>query len=570
MNKIQLENALTGTLDWQLSDPATNREIEGYASKTSVNQGESLLLFVNTEAVLFSIVIYRMGWYDGLGARHVETISNLNGTKQKIPLPGSECGLVECDWKNPYNLKIKSDWTTGVYLAKLEENRTGKQSYILFVVRDDDSECDIIFQLPVTTYQAYNFWGGKSLYDWGSGSPVHWGRVSGMRASKVSFDRPYACSNNKKAAHGMGAGEFLTNIQPVTTHFFPISSASWDYNMVRWLEKNGYDISYITNIDTHENADLIRQSKVFMSHGHDEYWSDQMRSNVEKVLGLGTNLAFFSSNTMFWQVRFEPSQTTQDRNRTMVCYKDLSDPILGKLSTVNFRDAPVDNPESKLIGVQHFMDPVDSDLIVSNSSHWVFENTGLNNGDKIEGLMGYEIDSVTDHSPTHIEILTTSPGKNLMENNYSYSIRQIIQKIFRKLDNLSGNNKILRNSFIIFGAASLFVLYYLINMLFDGTGTALLVLFFFIVMAMSTVYVHRRVKLQNKSLSTKGSSNMTLYVSESGAKVFSTGSMQWSWGLDDYNSPRLRTSRKNKNAEIITRNVLMIFWPNLLIEKHMI
>ncbi len=150
--------------------------------------------------------------------------------------------MVECDWVNPHTLNTDAQWTTGVYLAKLEENLTRKQSYILFVVRDDDSKPQILFQLPVTTYQAYNFWGGKSLYDWGSGSLTAWGTVSGTRASKVSFNRPYVQSNNPKAAHGMGAGEFLTNIQPVTTHFYPISSASWDYNMVRWLEKNNYDL----------------------------------------------------------------------------------------------------------------------------------------------------------------------------------------------------------------------------------------------------------------------------------------------------------------------------------------
>ncbi|MFH6604953.1 N,N-dimethylformamidase beta subunit family domain-containing protein [Maribacter algicola] len=559
MNKIQLENDLTGTLDWQISNPATKREIEGYASKTSIDQGESILLFVNTESDFFSISIYRMGWYNGLGARQIKTIVDLKGTKQPIPLPDPNFGLLECDWKSPYTLETDSEWTSGVYVAKLEENDKGKQSYILFVVRNDKTFHDIVFQLPVTTYQAYNFWGGKSLYNWGSGSNTDWGTVSGEHAKKVSFNRPYACSNNKNAAFGMGAGEFFTNIQPVTTHFFPISSASWDYNMVRWLEKNGYDLGYITNCDTHRNPTALKRTRVLMSHGHDEYWSHEMRVNIEKALGLGVNLAFFSSNTMFWQIRFEPSAITKDHDRTLVCYKDLSDPVSDKFCTVNFRDSPVDNPESKLIGVQHFMDPVDGDIIVSNEAHWIFKGTHLKNGDKIKGLLGYEIDTVTDHSPKNIEILTTSPGKNLLENNYIYIIKQIRQKILRKMNKLTGNSKFVRNIPYILGAVILCSIGYLMDKELGASAIIIFMLFLFLMILLCIIYVHRRVKSQNRSLSTKGSSNMTLYTAENGAKVFSTGSMQWCWGLDDYNVPKLRTSRKHDDAETITRNILSDF-----------
>ena len=147
-----------------------------------------------------------MGWYNGLGGRLIQTVSAIKGTQQTIPLPDPNSGVVDCNWTSPYTLKTDSEWTTGVYVAKLEETDSGKQSYILFVVRNDAKAHDLLFQLPVTTYQAYNFWGGKSLYDWGSGSNTKWGAISGIRAYKVSFNRPYACSNNKKAAYGMGAG----------------------------------------------------------------------------------------------------------------------------------------------------------------------------------------------------------------------------------------------------------------------------------------------------------------------------------------------------------------------------
>jgi len=559
LNKIQLENNLSGTLEWQLDNPALNREIEGYASQTSINQGESIFLFVNTVSDSYSIEIYRMGWYDGLGGKLVNTISNVKGTNQPTPLPDPDFGLVECNWNNPIEIIAKADWTTGIYVAKLEENNTDKQSYCIFVIRDDAAEHDILFQLPVTTYQAYNYWGGKSLYDWGSGSDTYWGTVSGKRASKVSFNRPYARSNNKKAAHGMGAGEFFTNIQPVTTHFFPISSASWDYNMVRWLEQNGYNIGYITNIDTHNNAKLLNRAKIFMSHGHDEYWSFEMRSNIEKTLADGVNLTFFSSNTMFWQIRFETSEVTLDSNRTMVCYKDRSDPISDKMCTVNFRDSPIENPESKIIGVQHFMDPVDGDMVICKEKHWVFENTGLKNGNAIEGVLGYEIDHATQSSPKNIDLLTNSPGKNLLEDNYSYILKQVVQKINRKLNRLIKNNSNLKYGVLILGILVFCAFCFWFISTFRITGFVILGLISLISAIFIYGYLTKLLKRHNRLLSRVGNSNMSLYVSQSGAKVFSTGSMQWSWGLDDYNVPELRVSRRHENVSIITRNILSRF-----------
>ncbi|WP_291871173.1 N,N-dimethylformamidase beta subunit family domain-containing protein [Maribacter sp.] len=556
-NPIRVENKLEGTLDWELNNPATNREIEGYGSLTSVSVNKNINLFVNTSSPKFSITIYRMGWYNGKGGRLIKKVENITGTKQSIPAPDTETGLIDCDWTNPTTLQIPLDWTTGVYVAKLEESKNQKQSYIIFTVKDNTKKSEILFQLPVTTYQAYNFWGGKSLYDWGSGAPKNWGTKTGARANKVSFNRPYACSNNKKAAYGAGAGEFFTNIQPVTTHFFPISSASWDFNMVRWLEKNEYNVSYITNIDTHESPENINNTKTFMSHGHDEYWSSQMRINVENALSNTINLAFFSSNTMFWQVRMEESKVTKDKNRILVCYKDaLLDPIKDHNTTINFRDNPVNNPESKLIGVQHFMDPVDGDVIITKEDHWIFQGTTLKNGDKIKGLLGYEIDGTTDYSPKQIEVLTSSSTKNLIEDNYMYSLKTIFQKI----ENKFGCNFSIHNWFlpaIIFTIVSAITILALVIFSLLGTlATTLFSISTILVASLFFYFTKKQVSTINKTLSKKGTSNITIYSTKNNAKVFASGTMQWSWGLDDFNAPNLRSSRLNKDAQIITKNIL--------------
>jgi hypothetical protein len=344
-----------------------------------------------------------------------------------------------------------------VYLAKLTESQNNRQSYIIFVVRNDEASSHFVLQLPFDTYQAYNFWGGKSLYDCCSGSQLPWGSSRGPEAVKVSFNRPYAASTNSAAAFGIGAGDFLANVHPVAQGF-PISSAGWDYNLVRWLEKEGYDLSYITNIDLHTGSPALSRSRTFISSGHDEYWSWEMRDHLTTFRDAGGNLIFFGANPIYWQVRFESSQVTGKSNRVMVG-----------------RDAPVSRPEDALVGVGYLTDPVSGDIVISKASHWVFQNTGLVNGSKLIGLLGFEVDGVLGHQPATTEILSASVATNLLNPS------EIV------------------------------------------------------------------------------TSNMAMYTWASGAQVFATGTMQWSWGLDDYNAPQLRPSRLNPAAIQITKNVLSRF-----------
>ncbi len=485
-NQVALENSLPGTADWRLDTPATNREIEGYASATSVNGGDIVSLYVNTAAPTFQLEVFRMGWYAGLGARRVHGPLSLPGKIQVIPRPDPTTGLVDCNWVESFALETRDSvtgepWRTGIYLARLTESKSNKQAYIIFVVRDDAQRPDILFQLPVTTYQAYNFWGGKSLYNWGSGSTLPWASSNGTPATKVSFNRPYAASPNQNAAYGNGAGEFLTNVQP--TPQYPISAAGWDYNMVRWLEKEKYDVGYITNIDTHRAPERLRNTDIFMSHGHDEYWTWSMRANVEAARDAGVNLAFCSANSAYWQIRLEPSPANRMSNRIMVAYKNAardpfdsdSDPSNDKFLTVLFRDPPVSKPEESLIGIQYFMSPVDGDIVVAEAPHWVFRGTGLSDQQRLPGLLGYEVDRRFGSEPPNTITLASSPTVNLLTGN-------------------SGRN-----------------------------------------------------------------SEMTLYSVASGAAVFGAGTIQWSWGLDDFNAPDLRTSRLHEAASTITRNVLGAF-----------
>jgi hypothetical protein len=394
------ENQKPGTPDWDVTDPAEAREIEGYASKTSVNGGEAIDLFVHTTAARYTIDVFRMGWYGGAGARRVAGPIERPGIAQEMPAADPATGLVECAWRDPYRLDTRDAtgaWTTGVYLARLTmmPNARGrgarKQSFIVFVVRDDERAAPIVFQSSVTTFAAYNNWGGRSLYGFNSGNAP---------ARKVSFDRPYA--SNPYGVRLDGASDFLRR---------------WEYNAVRFFEREGYDLAYVTDVDTHQRA-IAAAARIFLSVGHDEYWSWQMREHVEAARDRGVHLAFLGAGACFWQIRFEPGARGEP-DRTIVAYKEAAgdlDPLAiddqpqnNRLITGRWRDRPTGRPEERLIGVMYAADPVDADIIVSYASHWVYAGTGLRDGDALPGLLGYEVDASYGGGPASLERLAHSP-----------------------------------------------------------------------------------------------------------------------------------------------------------------
>ncbi len=475
LNPIQIENRKPGTSDWILAKPARNHEIEGYASATSINQGETIRLYVHSLAPTYRLTIYRMGWYGGLGARQVSGPIELPGHRQAAPVVDSETGLIECQWEHPVVQTIpagrpgESTWPSGYYLAKLTAEPTGEESYILFIVRDDQRSSTYLVQASVTTYQAYNNWGGRSLYSFNSPEG---------QAAKVSFNRPYAGSAIPAAVSGIGAGDFLisNSIPPG----YPASPAGWEYNMVRWLEQEGDDVTYATNLDVHANPALLASHQAFLSIGHDEYWTWEMRRHIEQAREQGIHLGFFSSNTGYWQMRLEPSRLTGERDRTVVAYKENTpwhdplstdnDPGNDHLVTTRWRNAPVNRPEAELLGSMYIEvgHPVDSDYVIEDAAPWVLANTGLSHGASLPGVAGYEVDGLSASSPAGIRVIARMPA-----------------------DQVPGA--------------------------------------------------------------------VTLYRAASSALVFSSGSMQWSWGLDDYQAPHLRKSVLNPAVQQITRNILARF-----------
>ena len=400
---IKIENAKPGDPDWVLTNTADFHEIEGYASLTSVNRGEDINLYVNTADPSFTIEIFRMGWYGGAGARKMLGPILRAGMKQPPPTFDRRTGFVECDWRDPYLLHIPggpdhSEWPSGIYIAKLHALTSGKQSYIIFVVRDDERASDLLFQSSVTTYQAYNAWGGWSLY----------ANSASKRATHVSFNRPYRSWPGS-------AGDFLGR------------PSHWEYNMVRFLEREGYDVTYSTDIDTHTQGNLLLMHKAFLSVGHDEYWTWEMRDNVENARNHGVSLGFFGADAAYWQVRLEPSRSTGAANRTMVSYKIArtdplersTDPALARRVTVLFRNWRVGRPEDAMIGVAFESAPAAGDIVIEDASNWVFQGTGLRNGDHLHGLLGYEADRMYGHAPDGTTRIAHSPYTANKKRYYS-------------------------------------------------------------------------------------------------------------------------------------------------------
>jgi hypothetical protein len=377
-NIITEENRKAGTTDWQLtfvkSENFRSRSIEGYCSKTSVAAGEELDFFISTSpGDDVDINFFRMGYYGGTGGRWMKRAGPIKTKEQQVP-PRGDNRLRECAWEKTYTLKIPFDWVSGVYLAKLSGGSTRYQSYIIFVVRDN-RKADIVFQTSDTTWQAYNKWPeNDSLYD-------HDDPEKSVNASTwVSYDRPYGkYPQVVDQPLSQGSGEFIM----------------WEFPLCFWLEQRGYDVTYISNIDTHADVKNIMRSKCFFSVGHDEYWSAEMYEHVKSGIEAGVNVAFLSANSVYTMI---PLDKVNGRNiRSRIIYRQG---FFGGFSPGQLQSMPYmeeerwekHGPDESMIIGARTMIPFNGsgNWTVTNATHWLFEGTGMKNGDYIPGLVGWE------------------------------------------------------------------------------------------------------------------------------------------------------------------------------------
>jgi hypothetical protein len=364
-NPVAAENALPGTSAWNTVQAAF-RSIEGYASEVSAAPGETVHFHVQTEPpARYRIDIYRMGWYGGLGGRLITCLPACDrdeqGVTQPVPPFNPDTGLLRAGWPVTDTLKIPDDWVSGYYVAKLllrDGPAAGKTSTVPLIVREAPGrQSAILANAPVNTWQAYDSWGGRSLYTF----------RDGHGSNHVSFDRPYV--------HGEQ------------------DMFNWEYQAVRFLEREGYDVSYTTDVDVDANPPELQRHRLFMTLGHDEYWTKTERDVIQAARDAGTNLAFIGGNIGYWQLRYE------DNRRTLVEYRIRGvDPEPNPaLKTTQFRLLGPPRPECELTGVQWQSGiGFETDFPVNNAALGdpYFAGTGFTPGAVLSRLLGGEWDGV--------------------------------------------------------------------------------------------------------------------------------------------------------------------------------
>ena len=475
-NEVACENSKPGTnwTDWEV-DGGGDAALQGYATEMSVQAGDTIGFKIKATSSNYHIDVLRLGYYGGDGARKLASNLAPTGTStQPACLQQASTGLIDCgNWAVTRSWTVPADAVSGVYIAHLVNNNDPDiESHITFVVRDDDSDSDIVLQTSDETWQAYNRYGGNSLYACETVCPA--GEPLGYKAAyKVSYNRPLRVEDDSPPSALFRGAE---------------------YSMIRFLEANGYDMSYVSGVDTHARGQVLQNHRLFISSGHDEYWSGPQRSNVENARDAGVNLAFFAGNLMFWKTRFEPSIDGANRaNRTLVSYKDThfpaqQDPVSW---TGTWRDSrfasPADNvkPENAVTGTSFLVNSGTSRITVPyayrNMRLW--RNTDAANLAVNQTLnlapdtLGYEWDVDADNGfrpPGTFRMSSTTVSGLEVFTDYGSSVK------------------------------------------LGGTATH----------------------------------NLTMYRAPSGARVFSAGTVQWAFGLDDNFHPSSTPDRNMRQATV--------------------
>lgn len=349
---------------------AASTTLEGYAGATSVKQGGSIVFCVRdpqgsmTTTTTVAMGVGRIAVGDG--SMLSTTVKVKNAT---VPANASTNG---CGWPVTTTLTVPTTWPSGLYYAVFGSGN--KVCTVPFVVRPSAPTpgVKVLVQIAVTTAQAYNSYGGKSLYAYNS--------TSGVPAKRVSFNRP---------------------------HTDPLNYAfdAWQAPFVRWLEKNGIAADFCTSIDLHQDASPLSGYQLFLTAGHDEYWSRPMRDKLDALVAAGGNAGIFSGNTCWWQVRFEAAGGVA--NRTMVCYKETaaSDPeTRPAYKTTNWISLVPPLPENSTFGLGWNLGcswagsqpRPNTPYLVQRAEHWAFAGTGIAAGGSFGGAyVGYEADALS-------------------------------------------------------------------------------------------------------------------------------------------------------------------------------
>jgi hypothetical protein len=435
----------------------------GYSDRHSLSTGDRFAIMLSTgpdlKSVTGRIEVFRIGYYGEADRKLVYSDGPVQVVQYETQMTAASLGA---GW--PSGWEIETDgWQTGYYTIDFVDDSDGQRDLNVasIIVTYAGKAGDVLVELSTNTYQAYNEWGGASLYK---------SAFAGDRAQMVSFDRP------------------------TPPDFF-----EYEYYFVLWLERLAaavdFKVDYATNFDVYRDPTFAEKYKLFVSGSHNEYWSkEEFDAIYRRIFELGKNTLFLGANTAYWQVRYgdlDKPSGGPSRGRQLVCYKDDEDPIRQRVAdereamslvTAMFREE-ARRPETMLMGVayQSYFE-ADSDAkyqyFVARTDLPFFAETDYQEGEAIGDLVGYEWDNTDPEGD----------GKRLWDPEKS----QI---------------PLLDPS--------------LIKVAFKGTP----------------------VDLDGK----QGTAEAAYFVSPAGAKVFSTGSIRWAWGLGKPGFEQDKFKKFNRN-----------------------
>lgn len=364
---VREENARPGTTAWKISSIATDAQLAGFADHASVVPGEKVVLKVDAQAPTWTATAYRLGYYAGAGGREVWKSEPVRGTRQ-APFKVLDQQMVSAAHWTPSLTVDTTGWPAGSYVLTLVDS-IGKQKYIPLTVRSTDFQGKTLFVAATSTYQAYNHFGGYSLYK----GPT----PTDEKATRVSFDRPY---DQDGARFAVG----------------------YERSLVYTAEKFGLPMAYASSGDLEKGPAAFAGVVGVISPGHDEYWSVPMRTTVEALRDGGTNLAFFGANAVYWRIRFEAD------GRQIVGWKGEGDPVKGETTTDLWR---LSRPESTLVGQLYECFPAHGAMVVATPDWFGFAGTGAKAGSNYPGLVGVEIDRAypSPIGPSNLQVAAHSP-----------------------------------------------------------------------------------------------------------------------------------------------------------------
>jgi hypothetical protein len=401
-NRVVLENRRPGTEGWWVPYPqwSVDHEVEAYTDQLSYAPGDTVRVMLSTAKDGDSVtwMLLRTGWYGGRGARRILD-GSVVGRPQPLPAAVNPHQPARAGWSPTFALKLPADAVSGVYALRLTSTATGKSSFVTLVVRRERRGADLVFNRADLTDEAYNDWdGGKN-----QSSAYH-------GAFYVSFDRP------------------LRSVAALGIYSYSSGYFVYEYPMVRWLERQGYDVAYVSDLDVHRQVDLTH-ARVFLSVGHNEYWSAAMRDHVEHARDGGLNLAFFGSDAVDGLIRFargdDRSFSTTISDGAWIKNESANKPL-------DLKHPPHANPSDSLTGTHYVnwckahhpecgIDPtaklrIADDFVIGAPDHPIFRN--VDTSLPLRQVVGYEYEAPYAHPellPFRLQQLAVTSGLRLPE-----------------------------------------------------------------------------------------------------------------------------------------------------------